>query len=104
VAGEGGGVEACPFGIGLDDIGDGPISQPLRCNRAGLIDGPEDRAGLDTGRIQPFLQRAGGADYVAPRNGNGDTFAFLVRLAAPDRHQKTGLSLRDVGHVEDDQL
>jgi len=34
-------VESFALRIGLDDNGDGSVREPLRCHRAGLVDGTE---------------------------------------------------------------
>jgi hypothetical protein len=41
VARERAAVESFALRIGLDDIGDGSVREPLRCHRAGLVDGTE---------------------------------------------------------------
>jgi hypothetical protein len=97
---EGAGVEASPSRVGLDDISYGSVSQSSRGHRAGFVDWTEDRSSLDTGCIQPLSQSTGMAGGVTPGYGSGDSLAFLVGLAAPDRYQQAGFCFRDIGAVE----
>src|ERR1700727_884216 len=98
------GVEPGAAPLRFDDIGDGSAGKARSPHRAALVDRSEDRAGLDTSRVQPIPRRLDRASNVTPSNGDRHARALLIGLAASDGDQKPGFDFSDIGNIQGYQL
>jgi hypothetical protein len=72
------GVEPDFGGISLDDGADRLRRQPHIADPVALAHGPEDRAGFDPGRVEPFLDGLCRAARAAADDGDRGADALLI--------------------------